>query len=558
VGVAGVQFFLDGAALGAEVTAAPYSVSWNTTSLANGSHTLTARARDAAGNATTSAAVAVTVANTISLSEPFPNNLTPPALPAPTGPVINVSTASQLQAAVANLHSGDTIVVAAGTYNLTDTLWVPQGTANVTIRGATGRADDVVINGAGMSGSILFGVWVGNTQNITVADLSLRNFADHGVELNAGAQAPLLHNLHLVDMGQQFIKSNPDNNGGGVNNGVVEYCTIEYTTVAPSYYTNGVDIHTGSGWDIRNNVFRNIRAQGALAGPAVLIWNGSSNITTEANTFINCQREIAYGLDSTRPDDNTGGIIRNNFISRAAGTAGDVAIGVWNSANTQVLNNTVKINGDYPNAVEYRFTATTGVNIQNNLTDAAIVSRDGATGTVTNNITNAQNSWFVNAAAGDLHLVSSATAAINQGTVVGVTSDYDGQSRPSGAAPDIGADEFSNGPADTQAPTVSLTAPASGASVNGTVTVTASAADNVGVAGVQFFLDGIALGAEDTTAPFTYSWNTAGVANGSHTLTARARDAAGNVTTSAAVTVTVANADTQAPTVSLTAPASGA
>ena len=65
---------------------------------------------------------------------------------------------------------------------------------------------------------------------------------------------------------------------------------------------------------------------------------------------------------------------------------------------------------------------------------------------------------------------------------------------------------------------------------------------------MQFLLDGVALGAEDTTAPYEASWNTAALANGAHTLTAVARDAAGHQTTAAAVTVTVAN-DTTAPTV---------
>ena len=94
---------------------------------------------------------------------------------------------------------------------------------------------------------------------------------------------------------------------------------------------------------------------------------------------------------------------------------------------------------------------------------------------------------------------------------------------------------------DTTAPAVSVTAPANGATVSGTVTVTATATDNVGVGGVQFKLDGNSLGAEDTTAPYSVSWNTTTATNGTHTLTAVARDAAGNTTTSATVTVTVAN-----------------
>ena len=93
---------------------------------------------------------------------------------------------------------------------------------------------------------------------------------------------------------------------------------------------------------------------------------------------------------------------------------------------------------------------------------------------------------------------------------------------------------------DTTAPTVAMTAPMTGV-VSGTITVSATASDNVGVIGVQFRLDGASLGAEDMTAPYSISWNTATVPNGTHTLTAVARDAAGNSTTSAGVTVLLIN-----------------
>ena len=95
---------------------------------------------------------------------------------------------------------------------------------------------------------------------------------------------------------------------------------------------------------------------------------------------------------------------------------------------------------------------------------------------------------------------------------------------------------------DTTPPTVSITALANGATVSGTISVSADASDNVGVAGVQFLLDGAALGAEDTAAPYSVALDTTKVANGSHTLAATARDAAGNRATSLAVTVTVSNA----------------
>jgi hypothetical protein len=115
-------------------------------------------------------------------------------------------------------------------------------------------------------------------------------------------------------------------------------------------------------------------------------------------------------------------------------------------------------------------------------------------------------------------------------------------------------------PPDTTPPSVSIASPGNGQTVSGTLTVSANASDNVGVASVQFRVDGANLGAEDTSPPYSVSWNTTGVANGSHALTAVARDAAGNVTTSSTVTVTVNNAsppDTTPPTVNVTSPGSG-
>jgi hypothetical protein len=107
-------------------------------------------------------------------------------------------------------------------------------------------------------------------------------------------------------------------------------------------------------------------------------------------------------------------------------------------------------------------------------------------------------------------------------------------------------------------PTVSMFAPAAGASVSATVTISANANDDVGVAGVQFALDGVNLGAEDTAAPYSVSWNTTTAANGAHSLTATARDTAGHRTTSSPVTVTVANvAVDQPPSVTMTSPTGG-
>ena len=108
-------------------------------------------------------------------------------------------------------------------------------------------------------------------------------------------------------------------------------------------------------------------------------------------------------------------------------------------------------------------------------------------------------------------------------------------------------------PPDTTAPTVTLANPADGATITGTITLAASASDAVGVAGVQFTLDGAPVGAEFAVAPYEMFWNSATVANGTHVLSAVARDAAGNQRTAANVIVTLVN-DTTAPTVLLTSP----
>jgi len=96
-------------------------------------------------------------------------------------------------------------------------------------------------------------------------------------------------------------------------------------------------------------------------------------------------------------------------------------------------------------------------------------------------------------------------------------------------------------PSDTQPPTVSISSPQNGATVSNSISVSANATDNVGVVGVQFKVDGVNLAAEDTTSPYSVGWDTTTATNGAHVLTAVARDAAGNQTTSGQVNVTVSN-----------------
>jgi hypothetical protein len=323
---------------------------------------------------------------------------------------------------------------------------------NVTIRGESNHRDDVIIQGPGMTnpnyGAVEFGIWAGgNVTGLTIANMTIREVYFHPIILNEGVQSPRIYNVHLINGGEQLLKTNPSADGSGINNGIIEYSVFEYSPMSRDFYANAIQVLAGTNWIIRNNLIRNIKAPaGELAGYAVLAWFSAADTIVEGNTFINCQREIGFGLIDRTPNDHTGGIIRNNFIYRDASVDGDVAIGVFDSPNSKVLHNSIYIPGAYPSAVEYRFPNATGILIANNLMNKAITAREGASAVVTGNITNASLNLYVNAPAGDMHLLSSATVAIDKGsTLAEVSTDWDALPRPVGAAPDLGADEFASG-----------------------------------------------------------------------------------------------------------------
>ena len=149
----------------------------------------------------------------------------------------------------------------------------------------------------------------------------------------------------------------------------------------------------------------------------------------------------------------------------------------------------------------------------------------------------------------------SATVSNGSHTVYATASDAAGN-RGSSATSTF---TVSNGAPDTVKPTVSVTVPVAGATVSGTVDLAAQASDSGGVTSVKWFVDGVEVGYDSNGAPWTKSWNSATVANGSHKVYAKARDTAGNWGTSVTLTFTVSNGvpDTTAPTVAVSAPAAG-
>lgn len=148
-----------------------------------------------------------------------------PALPAPRGAVIEVQTEAELQQAIKNLQNGTTILLAAGTYQLTQTLHIRGKLKNVAIRGATGKRDDVIIQGRGMRveqyGNVPHGILVSDATDVLIADLSVGDVWFHPIALqgHAGCDRVRIYNVRLFEAGEQFLKANPaspDGAKGGV------------------------------------------------------------------------------------------------------------------------------------------------------------------------------------------------------------------------------------------------------------------------------------------------------------------------------------------------------
>ena len=485
ISVVGVQFLLDGVNFQAEDIVAPYSVSWNTTTATNGPHILTARARDAAGNTTLSTAI-----------------------------VVNVNNTNLVLALAFNENTGSTAIDQSGNNN-NGTL-VNGATWNATGRfGAAasfdGSNDMITIpdaNSLDLTNGMTVEAWIRPTnlsgyKTILCKDRTSSAFSyvlsANNSALLSGSQRP---NARIR------IGSNTR-----TVTGTSKLSTNTWTHVATTYngstlrlYINGVQVsslNTTGNMTVSSDMLR-------IGGSPSLGSQYFAGLIDEVRVYNRALSQAEIQADMNTPI-GADAISPTVVISSPAegAVSGTINITATAADNIGVAGVQFKVNGvnlgaeDLEAPYEIPWNTTTLTNGNYTLTATA---RD-ATG-------------------------NSTTSA---GTVVTVTN----------IAP------------DTDFPIVSLTAPAAG-EVNGTVTINANATDNIGVAGVQFIVNGVNHGAEDLVAPYSISWNTVPLPNGQYTLTARARDAAGNVTTSGQVIVSVNNVpDTEAPSVTITSPTGG-
>lgn len=374
---------------------------------------------------------------------------------------VSVKTTTELQNAISSANSSGgntTILLRDGSYTLADTLYV--NAPNVTISSESGIRDNVIIQGDAMSSTAR----VKNLIRVAgsgfqISNLTLQKSGWHLLQIvgELNADNAVIRNVVFRDAYEQMLKVSIDQSNYSVtaDNGIIEKSLFEYSAgKGPQYYIGGVDIHGGKRWTVRKNTFRSIISPSqSVAEFAIHVWNQSADALVEKNLIIDCDRAIGFGLDGR---GNNRGIIRNNMIhhSATAGSFADVGVYLEQSPGTQVYNNTIYQEHDYPNSIEYRFTETRDVFIANNLSNKPILARDGATGTLFSNVVTASASWFADVKAGNLRLRQTNTTVVDKGRMIsGLTDDIDDESRPQGSAIDVGADEWSSAIADLPVPT---------------------------------------------------------------------------------------------------------
>jgi chitodextrinase len=447
VGVSGVQFKLDGTNLGAEDTAAPYNIAWNTTQANNGSHVLDAVARDTAGNSAT-ATIIVTVSN---LSD----------AQAPTVP--------------ANLSAS---AVSSSQINLT---W-SASTDNVGVTGYRVYRNGTQIGTTVATSYSDSGLTSSTTYSYTVAAQDATG--------NISAQSsPALGTTPAVDTTPPTVSfTNP------ANNATISGSVTVTATASDNFGVIGVQFKLDGA---------NLGAEDTAA-PYSVSWN-TATATNASHTLSAVARDAAGNSSTTTisvtvsnvlPDTQAPTVPAN--LSASAVSSSQINL-TWSASTDNVGVTGYKV---YRNGTQVATRATTSYS------DAGL---------------NSGSTYSYSVSAYDAAGNESAQSTAVLGTTPAV---------------------------DTTPPTVSFANPANNDTVTGNVTITANAGDNIGVVGVQFKLDGVNLGVEDTAAPYSVSWNTATATNASHTLSAVARDAAGNSSTTT-ISVTVSNVlpDTQAPTV---------
>ena len=452
----------------------------------------------------------------------MPNSPNPPPTPTPSAYSVSklVSDGAVTAATTdANLVNPWGIVFAPGA-----TVWVANNrTQTATLYDGTGLRQTRVVNiPAGLNGPAdPTGIVANGTTDFVVTHGSVSGpakfiFDGEGGTITAWAPA--------VD-GQHAFVEYDDGEGGAVYKGLA--IAADASNVTRLYAT---DLHNGK-VDVFDNTFHKVTVSGGFSDstlPAGYAPFGIQALTVHNQTLI----YVTYAKQDTATHDNVDG----------------TGLGLIDVYDTQgVLQSHLVATGGKLNApwgltlAPANFGTLSNMLLVGNFGDGAINAFDPSTGKSGGTLSDASGQPIVNPG---LWGIAFGNGAHNQP----ITTLYFAAGIASGADGLYGRIDLGPTPPDVVAPTVSITSPAANATVSGTVTISINAADNLGVKGARFFAGTTQIGLA-STAPFSIEWDTTAVANGSVALTAQVTDAAGNIGTSAGVTVTVNNNAT--PTVTL-------
>jgi hypothetical protein len=363
--------------------------------------------------------------------------------------VVRVSTARSLEDVVARATRGETILVADGTYQLSRTLEI--SAPDVTVRGASGDRAKVIVKGQGMTQDPGVGIGI-NAPGVTVADLTIRDFRNHGIQVRGenGASRFSLFNVHVLDTGQQLLKASLSDKPIYADYGSVACSLFSYTDHAPSDYTNGVDALGVKGWVIRDTRFERIRGPASgrySAGPAILMWAASEDTVVERNVVVDSFRGIALGLaagtasairNGERSFDHRGGVIRNNVVVNLNAWA-DEAIEANAAQDVRIEHNTVLVEGGAGWSIGVRWPSAFA-QVRNNLTNRQVLLRNGGRAVVAGNVI-ADRSWFVAPFTADMRVTPPIRPRLEVAAIPDAGADLDGKTRPSAGTASAGAFE---------------------------------------------------------------------------------------------------------------------